>query len=438
MKHIGKFLSLLVCIITAVGTLIACGSAGCSSTGYSGDGWYRPDFGKEMEARDDEKGREHIEIPNNATTIELDGEEYNVIRNRNDFNRGKNNILANDIEFGRFDIIGYKFNGNNYKLYGETGNECIFRTIENATIENVIFSSTMVFAGHSFSALIKTANNSIIRNSVNYYSTASHDPTIIGGGPIIRNADNCTIENIINYGDMRSGSGICEEAFEGTVIKDCVNYGNLSYSDEKHYDSFSNYDQPIGGIVGRIRGDVQIENCTNYGNIIGKIFCGGIVGFNANEANWIYEAISYKATENYTDGQIIENCENYGNIYLKLASGANEISYAQNPSYSRYYKEFEKLKWNDRVGIWYNAGANITGIGGIAGFASKIRNCKNHGAFYGFNKLEDDLYVDYCGGIAGIAREITDCETDYTIDNIQKGRALNVGNLAGYILDENN
>ncbi len=32
---------------------------------------------------------------------------------------------------------------------------------------------------------------------------------------------------------------------------------------------------------------------------------------------------------------------------------------------------------------------------------------------------------------------ITDCETDHTIDNIQEGRALNVGDLAGCILEEN-
>lgn len=438
MKHIGKYLSLLVCIITAVGTLIACGPAGCSSTGYSGDGWYRPDFGKEMEARDDAKGREHIEIPNDATTIVIGEEEYNVVRNCDDFDREKNNILANDISINYYYCLGkHKFNGNNYKFYGDYSGSPILNSVENSTIENVVFSSNIISGHNNFKGLIDTAKNTIIRNCVNYFSTASLPQSYAQGGTIIFEAYNCTIENVINYGDMRFGSGICDNAFEGTVIKDCVNYGNLSYSKDQWYDDDS-HDYPIGGIVGRIRGDVQIKNCINYGNIIGKIFCGGIVGFNANEANWIYEAISYKATENYTDGQIIENCENYGNIYLKLASGANEISYAQNPSCSRYYKEFEKLKWNDRVGIWYDAGANVTGIGGIAGFASKIRNCKNHGAFYGFNKLEDDLYVDYCGGIAGIAREITDCETDYTIDNIQKGRALNVGNLAGYILDENN
>ncbi len=436
MKCFGKYFTLFVCMIIAVGTLTACNPGASSSTAYAGDGWYRPDYSKEMEAQDDEKGREHITIPDDAKTIKIDGEEYNVMRSERDFDREKNNILANDIEIDRFDLVGVKFNGNYYKLYGRTGNENVFRNVENATIENVIFSSNLQFGQQNFSGLIDTAENSIIRNCVNYFSTAALEQIYAQGGTVIYSADNCTIDNIINYGDMRFGSGICDVASNGTVITNCVNYGNLSYSKEKWYDH-DYEDYPTGGIVGIIEGDVQIKNCTNYGDIIGKVFCGGIVGYNADRANVYYNKISYTAIENYSDNQLIENCENYGNIYLKLVSGDDEVTHAHNSGIGYYYEDFNKYKWDDYVGVMGYVGSNITGIGGIAGFASKIKNCKNHGSFYGFNKLEDDLYVDYCGGIAGIAREITDCETDHTIDNIQEGRALNVGDLAGCILEEN-
>lgn len=431
MKHIGRFLCIFACMIIAASTIIACNSV--KTTAYYGDGWYRPDYGAQMEARDDEQGREHIEIPEGVDTIEIDGEEYNVMREWRDFDNDKNNILANDVEMHKFYIEGHKFNGNNYKIYGETGNESVFYRVRNATIENVIFPTNLLFAGNTFSALIESAIDSVIRNCVNYFSTASLE---YGGGPIIYEANNCIIENVINYGDMRLGSGICDKALNGTVIKKCVNYGNLSYSHESWYDRNSS-DFIIGGIVGIINDDVQIEDCTNYGDIIGKIFCGGIVGCNWDIDNFIYKKISYKDIVNYPEDQLIENCENYGNIYLKLHSELkNTVTNAHNSDLGYYYEEFKKYEYAGVDKASDKHGSNITGIGGIAGFASIIKNCKNHGKFFGFNQLEDDLYVDYCGGIAGIAREITNCETDHTIDDIQEGRALNVGDLVGYILEE--
>ena len=259
MKRFVKILAITACLIIAVGILTACNP----STAYPGDDWYRPKYSEQMEARDDESGREHINIPDDAKTIEIDGEEYNVMRSDRDFNREKNNILANDIEQTYFNLDGNIFNGNNYKIYGQAGEEDVFYSVRNTVVENVVFSSNMVFNFSGFSGLIRSCDNSIIRNWVNYFSTASLYQSFARGGTVIYKAENCTIENIINYGDMLFGSGICDVASNGTVIKDCVNYGNLSYSKESWYDHNSD-DYPIGGIVGRIEGDVQIKNCTNY------------------------------------------------------------------------------------------------------------------------------------------------------------------------------
>ena len=201
MKQFGKISALLVCLVIAASMFIACNSV--KTTAYYGDGWYRPDYGAQMEARDDELGREHIEIPEGVDTIEIDGEEYNVMRESRDYDDDKNNILANDIELrqyaiGQYEIYGHKFNGNNYKVSSIEG-DSLFHDVRNATIENVIFSASLAVQKEWFHALMMSATNSVIRNCVNYFSTASLE---YDGRSFIRTATNCTLENIINYGDM--------------------------------------------------------------------------------------------------------------------------------------------------------------------------------------------------------------------------------------------
>lgn len=281
MKRLFKLLIIFVLSIVVVGSLVACGA---DTTAYSGDKWLRLDYGAEMEAKDDaELNREHIEIPDGVKTIEIDGVEYNVIRrDMRDFKLDTNNILANDVEI---DASGlgtnahpYKgiFNGNNYKLKGQPGGTGLFWCIEDAVMENVIFSSSITLPSTlTLSYLfIGMAKNSVIRNCVNYFPTGKWDQ---GQCAFIGTVENCEILNCVNYGDTRDIGGICAVAENGTKITNCINYGNVNCLHNKYWDFGDDFDS-TGGIVGRVIGDIHISGCKNYGDIIAKERMGGIVG----------------------------------------------------------------------------------------------------------------------------------------------------------------
>lgn len=130
------------------------------SNAVTRDELIRENFAAGKEAEDDAKGREHIEIPENTETIEIEGEEWKILRSIEEFEEKifysdggleKNYILANDIDLKRWRNIRYtifqgKINGNNYKFYSskETGGfgSCLFYNIKNAILENIIFSAS--------------------------------------------------------------------------------------------------------------------------------------------------------------------------------------------------------------------------------------------------------------------------------------------------------
>lgn len=149
-----------------------------------------PEFAKEQEAKDDAAGREHIEIPDDAETITIDGEKYIPIDSVNEIrpeDYDKNFILKHDIDVTGKGVIGLsnsllmtnganepftgKFNGNNYKVYGDRG-WTLFGYIKDAEISNLIFSSKINNNPTNISvnrmALCGIAENSIIKNIVNY------------------------------------------------------------------------------------------------------------------------------------------------------------------------------------------------------------------------------------------------------------------------------
>lgn len=104
---------------------------------------------------------------------------------------------------------------------------------------------------------------------------------------------NCRIEDCINYADVSGNNMVGGIAGRSFILKNCVNYGNVSI-DKLAY-SYGG----CGGILGSngsiASSNYQIENCENYGNIKGKTALGGILGATSS-------------------GTLINNSSNYGNI----------------------------------------------------------------------------------------------------------------------------
>ena len=129
------------------------------------------------------------------------------------------------------------------------------------------------------------------------------------------------ISYVNSYGDfsMNVGGiiGECNIDARYTIctIKNCQNFGTLQ-ADSSIY---------VGGIVGgEIIGTVFIENCANYGDVIGKYNVGGIAGeYWGNDPLWVIEDEGYT----YPTGRII-NCYNFGYIQGESAVGGIAGSFA--------------------------------------------------------------------------------------------------------------
>lgn len=234
-------------------------------------------------------------------------------------------------------------------------------------------------------------------------------------GGFINAAVNSVIENCINYGDFFTvnGGGIVKDAVN-CVIRNCKNYGNFS----------SKY--TVGGIVGAASEDILIENCENYGNIAGKCGIGGILGSIYFSSPTAFPQFSNSLDKNkYSYNQVIKNCKNYGNIYLLKEKGDKRIE-------TTGHEGNGKVDYYDVVYM----------IGGITGCVATVENCDNYGNFYGFENMGKGqkyyrsgkgIRVDKMGGVVGIALEVKNCTNSGSMV-IQKGRALDVGDICGYLM----
>ncbi len=407
--------------------ILICGSAvtGCTkaSTAVGRFDLIRENFAREKEAEDDENGREHIEIPADAETIEIENETWTVVREAKKFQKATGNyILANDMVLS--DLICFandfegKLNGNNYKIknYNVGTIKRLFYSIENSTIENIIFTTIDGYGGYNNTnsePLIATfAKNCVIKNCVsyyqqdaNYYKKANKKNYTRYNG-FVANVHDSIIEDCINYGDFYVGyGGIVTYAINST-IRNCKNYGNISGGG--------------GGIVSAISGDTIIENCENYGAIVsGVCGTGGIVG-RPGEAHFSLAQNGNLDNKDYTENQIVRNCKNYGDIYLLKEEGAKRIESTDHDVYSETNDNYL-----DYMGIIYE-------FGGVAGSISRVENCENYGNFYGFENMGDGIKVRFLGGVVGAAKHVINCENSGVV-NVQKGRGIDVGDIYGFL-----
>lgn len=205
--------------------------------------------------------------------------------------------------------------------------------------------------------------------------------------------------------------------FDSTV-KNCKNFGNISYK----------YKYPIGGIVSEIltnhilafssNGETSItkgsvvENCDNYGNIIGVNYVGGIVGrvemykdpYTIGEIkhNYFTDISKVKLLSNPS---VVRNCTNYGNIYRD--------------------KDYEEESLNLTV---------LCCIGGIIGLGNSVENCTNNGNIYGFETVNPEYTVDYIGGITGAAVDLIECTSSTKL--VVASSIKHTNNVFGYYVTQ--
>ena len=155
----------------------------------------------------------------------------------------------------------------------------------------------------------------------------------------ICDVNNGTIEYCENYGNIYNATGsagICAEPSLNGIIRNCINFGNISIGDDTYF--FIEEYRAIGGVCGVLYSSL-IENCINYGHIDGGKFqsAGGICagcedyGYDRSPTH-IRNCANYGMVSGLKenggivsyqlDSLFVENCLNAGTINGGTATGA--------------------------------------------------------------------------------------------------------------------
>lgn len=290
----------------------------------------------------------------------------------------------------------------------------------------------------------------------------------------------CTVKSLVD-GDESVG-GLCGVAEEANTIQNCRQEGNVSgasnvsggiglllsgsnnkFNNCHHIGKITNIGDYTGGIVGISEGSCisEMENCSQFGDVEGKDFVGGIIGAivgiteerpiykfqrqdNGNLSSDFYCPISTtfimaeidncNATgiingENYLGGII--GYDQYNNSYEYSESGGNilhneKYSYvAINSSTGRRetrYASYRFLRNGQQVSFTHD---NFYPQDLLQFYCVKITNSYYSGAIKGKNNI---------GGIVGykVSGEIANCYTNASISGNDR-----VGGIGGVLLGTN-
>ncbi len=279
-----------------------------------------------------------------------------------------------------------------------------------------------------------------------------------------------------------SGNINCDYA---TCVGGIAGCSNVNLFDNINNATISS-NENVGGIVGAIKLKLRVEEDENTvmkggnlnkGKISGRTSVGGVFGIiaclNPNTSGVTYVGKYYVyVSENTNNGEVKATGNSAGGIAGKLAG-----------RYTSSYKAYIKISdcenngivsGNDYVGGIYGygetvfsatacdntadiAGNNFVGgyigsssdtevsnmvndnkikgkgyLGGIAGYAGNVKNCKNHGQLISESTILEDEVNKYCvGGVVGYCAGISGCENDADISVSLEGRG--VGGIAGEI-----
>ena len=242
-----------------------------------------------------------------------------------------------------------------------------FSLLQDIDLEGATLKPIPIFAG------TLNGNNHTIKNFKIDSSASGNETGFIRILNETGSIKNLTLDLEIEVKNDNTSTGGFVGTNKGT-ISNCVFKGTIK---ARHI---------VGGIAGENETDGKILNSKNEGHIIGKIFSGGIVGFNkgtVSESNnsGIINDIKFSSTDELTLSNIggisgfnqnkINDCENSGLVGQKQVGGF---------------------------------------VGGISGSSiGQITNCLNHG------EIKGNINI---GGIVGYYAEFANNEKDPTIFDI--------------------
>ena len=317
------------------------------------------------------------------------GEELVWLNNNNSGNYYYVSI-ENDIDLSYhywvpISLIGIELDGHGNSIKG-----MFISTMMNTSSQR---SNIALFSG--------TDNYSHIYN-LNVYGeincSAGYSPKLVGG--VVGQAWRLTAVNVNSYVDINVDKsiscvvgGVTAQGFCSSFAK-CSNYGNIYAPNST-----------VGGILGdnlNASGadTLSINNSLNYGDIFGYRNIGGIAG-NMNNGHH---------SGNFT----IKDCVNYGNV----TSSDSNNSFGHTGGIVGFMIGVQPIQNCTNYGeVFSKAGQ----VGGIAGEANSVKNCKNFGNITG---------SDNVGGIAGFGPNIVNCIAECNI-TLNYSTYKNAGGLVG-------
>ena len=236
----------------------------------------------------------------------------------------------------------------------------------NAIIKNIEILGEIKGGGHTGGIVgeVKT----VLGNISNCTNRANIEGYNMVGGIIGYNYANTNVVQCKNYGTIAINgsewaySGIggiigCDSSGTG-IMEACENYGKIGTEDSGI---------PTGGIIGVINTTSEIDNCSNYGEIISNSRTGGIAGWHRNGEN-----------------VKIYNSRNLGNIKGAGVGGIiGSSAFAANRLIGSCY--IENSYNTGKLQATGNVGGIVASIGGYAykDLKAYIDNCYNIGELTG-------------------------------------------------------
>lgn len=362
--------------------------------------------------------------------------------------------------------------GREYRLIGGVVGRCE----EGAAITeftnsgNINYSSTDTLATYIGGVVASNKVKDIVLDGCNstggvltYSGSTAHGPLYVGGvvGYSTQPVSGCTNAMTLNIGGEFAPTSNQYFSFGGVVgkmtgnsISDCLNTGNITYSQEI---SGSNGYTFVGGIVGHIKGDIVDSSNGGTVTITGKNsaqnpFYGGVVGSTDS-------AIEHSITGKYETapatnyGSVVVNTEGQSNKYVYVggvagrlhtngsmsATNAGAVTVSKLTCTTLYLGGVTGLA-NGPVDSASNSGDVVAAdgvvskqtlyFGGVVGRAEKgMSSCTNSGLVSsGASVTTSDKYYIQVGGVVGYNH------TDAPLSNCHNtGNVANTGSSTAYV-----
>ena len=321
------------------------------------------------------------------------------------------------LDGANFKITGLRINALNKQrigLFSKTSG-----TFRNLTVvaDSVTATGDSSYAGILAGEASGTVENVTVEGSVNL-------PTYDKVGGMVGYLSGM-VKNCVNKAEVLGRN------YVGGLAGECVALANSDYSGSENYGKITGVES-VGGLAGKLsapNGDYVVELFKNRAEINGTYKVGGVVG--RLEGN-----VKFSICENY--GKILATGDNVGGI-LGSSTGYHEISVCKN------FADITGQFWVGGI-LGYalnvdilatdtennNKITGVAGVGGIAGRARVVTGATNSGEIVATGyMLEGTVKKAYVGGIAGYLRGAVNCtnNSDITV----KTGGIEVGGVTGML-----